>query len=64
MILDVTTAVLLTGGLLFVVFAFVDCTVNGSSDCTHEKRATYDSYHKQVCVDCLKEFPAIKGVKK
>ncbi len=47
---------LLAGGLLFIVFCFIDFAVCHDDDCEHEHKTTYDSYHKQVCVDCLQEF--------
>jgi hypothetical protein len=56
MIQQLSIVFVLAGGLLFIVFCFVDYMVGHDNDCQHEHKTTYNSYHKQVCVDCLQEF--------
>jgi len=57
MIQQFSFALLFAGGFLFIVFVLVGYAVRQEKrDCEHETKTTYDSYHKQVCVDCLEEF--------
>lgn len=65
MIYQFSTADLLAGGLLFIVFAFVEYALfqETESECEHKHKAIYDSYHKSVCIECLKEF-STEGIKK
>lgn len=47
----------LASGLIFGIFAFVEYLVHSENqECEHENKTTYDSYHKQVCIDCGAEF--------
>ena len=51
---------LFASGFLFVTFCFVEYVLwLDDNDCTHENKTTYDSYHKQVFIDCGKEFSAV-----
>jgi hypothetical protein len=50
---------------LFIALGFVAYVLRQEkTDCDCSYKATFDSYHKQVCIDCGKEFPAKKEVKK
>lgn len=61
MIQQLPAILLLVGGLLFMVFCFVDYAVSHENECEHEHKTTYNSYHKEVCVDCLQEFSIEEG---
>lgn len=61
---SILTGVLLAVGLLFVVFYFVHYAVSDCEECEHIHKVTYDSYGKQVCINCGKEFLITKGNKK
>lgn len=56
MIQQFSITLLIAGILLFFIFAFIDYSVATDEECEHEHKTTYNSYHKQVCVDCLQEF--------
>lgn len=57
MITSFSLGVLLAGGVILIVLCFVEYVLwQDSSECTHQNKTTYDSYHKQVCIDCGKEF--------
>ncbi len=55
---------ILTSSLLFIIFSFFELTMLlGKTECKHEHQATFDSYHKKVCIDCGEEF-STKDIKK
>lgn len=57
MIASFSIGVILAAGFVFVAFAFIKYVLwQEKNDCLHETKTTYESYHKQVCVDCLEEF--------
>lgn len=55
MMQQIVFVVIAVGVVLGALFAFIDCLVH-CQDCPHENKTTYDSYHKQVCIDCGAEF--------
>lgn len=50
--------ILLVATTVLIILAFFDClmTEEENKQCKHDYKATYDSYHKSVCIDCLKVF--------
>lgn len=50
-------AVVLAGGLVFIIFCFVEHALSKEKKgCEHITQTTFDSYHKKVCIDCGEEF--------
>lgn len=57
MITSISIGVIFAVGFVLIVFAFIKYVLwQEKNDCSHETKTTYDSSHKQVCVDCLTEF--------
>ena len=53
MIEQFSFAVLLAGGLIFIIFGFVEYVIHiEDKHCEHECCATFDSYHEKMCIDC------------
>lgn len=45
------------GGVIFISFCFIEFLLwHNEEECECEFKTTLDSYHKQVCIDCGKEF--------
>ncbi len=57
MITSISIGVILAVGFVSITFAFVKYVLwQEKKDCLHETQTTSESYHKQICVDCLEEF--------
>jgi hypothetical protein len=55
--IDLPIALLLAGGLLFVVFCFVDYATAQEIECPHTNWAQYQSLNRRVCIECGKIEP-------
>lgn len=58
MITSFSLGILLAGGVVLIALCFMEYLLLQCSneDCNHERQATFDSYHKKVCIDCGQEF--------
>jgi hypothetical protein len=57
MITSFLNVILFAIGFVVILFSFVGYVLwQEKKDCEHKTQATFDSYHKKVCIDCGEEF--------